>query len=43
MKEKSVSNSSLEGSRPNAGLILESQSFKNFPKQIPKKTTKNYY
>ena len=40
MKEKSVSNSSLEGSRPNAGLILESQSFKNFPKQIPKKQQK---
>ena len=40
MKEKSVSNSSLGGSRPSPGLTLESLSFKNFPKQIPKKQQK---
>ena len=34
MKEKSVSTSSLGGSRPSPGLTLESLSFKNFPKQI---------
>ena len=33
-KEKSVSSSSLGGSRPSPGLTLESLSFKNFPKQI---------
>ena len=40
MKEKSVSNSSLGGSRPSPGLTLASLSFKNFPKQIPKKQQK---
>ena len=40
MKEKSISNSSLGGSRPSPGLTLESLSFKNFPKQIPKKQQK---
>ena len=34
MKEKSISNSSLGGSRPSPGLTLESLSFKNFPRQI---------
>ena len=40
MNEKSVSYSSLGGSRLSPGLTLQSLSFKNFPKQIPKNNKK---